>query len=277
MKRIILPILLCAVISSYAQTAGKLSITTTTSCTDPKYPAGSLLSNSDFSPLNCVAIWIEEVNGTFVKSLSVWADLRKEDLITWAKSSSMDITGLTPVVVKDPTKLFLPQPDGTTGATLQDYGTINCSWDGKNKAGVLMPDGTYKVQFELTDNGLIKNQGTGVYRNLTVTFTKGPSSSTQTPANVTSFGKNTITWTPGSTGIEDLKYAILYSVYPNPTKASIFVNGPEIQKIEITDLNGKSVLKSNQQKINLSALINGTYIVNISTVHGTIVKKVIKE
>lgn len=277
MKRLIIPIFLCAFVGSFAQTAGTLTISTTTSCTDPAYPAGSLLSKSDWSPWNCNAIWIEDNSGVFVKSLSVWAGLRREDLKNWVIKSAMDVTGLTPVTVTDPTKLFLPQPDGTTGATLYDYGTINCSWNGKNTAGVLMPDGIYKIQYELTDNGLKKNGGTEVHSLFTASFTKGSVASTQTPANVTSFEKNTIKWTPGTTAIDEVKYANLYSVYPNPTKASIFVNGPEVQRVEITDLNGKSVLRSNQPKINLSALVNGSYLVNISTAHGAVVKKLIKE
>jgi len=277
MKRIIIPILLCATIGTFAQTSGRLTVSTKTSCTDPAYPAGSLLSNSDWSPFNCVAIWVEDNSGVFVKTLSAWAGLRREDLKTWVLKSNMDVTGLTPVTVSDPTKLFLPQPDGTTGATLYDYGIINCSWDGKNKSGVLMPDGIYKIQYELTDNGLIKNGGTEVHRNMTVTFTKGPTASTQTPADVTSFGKNTVTWTPGTTRVEDTKISNLYSVFPNPAKADIYVNGPEIKSIEVTNLNGKNFIKSNQQKIDISGLAKGHYFVNIYTPNGSIVKKLIKE
>ena len=160
----------------------------TTASTDPADPTGGPTSKSAYGPFNCVAIWIEDSNGKFVKTLTEWGITRKYDLLAWKASSGYNITGLTVVPGKEPS---LPQPDATTGATLTNYGKMSCTWNGKNTTGELVADGTYKVRFELTDDGT-----DGVVSNMTVSFTKGPTAATPAAPNVTSFGTNSVSWVP---------------------------------------------------------------------------------
>ena len=174
---------------STVKTAGTLTIATTTASTDPTDPTGV---PTDFGPSNCVAIWIEDNNGKFVKTLTEWGITRKSDLVTWKTASSYNITGLTVVTTVDPKiQPSLPQPDATTGATLANYGKMSCTWNAKDLTGAVVTDGTYKVKFEITDNGT-----GGITRTMTIPFTKGPTAVTPATPNVTSFGTNSVSWVP---------------------------------------------------------------------------------
>jgi len=69
----------------------------------------------------------------------------------------------------------------------------------------------------------------------------------------------------------------LYQVYPNPTTSSIFVNGLDLQNVEIFNMAGKSLLKSNLHNVNLDALPKGVYMIKINSETGTVIKKLIKK
>jgi len=221
-----------------AQTQGTLSISTTTSQT----------TSAQYAPNNIVAIWIVNSSGTFVKSTLVYAATRQQYLSTWVTNSAQN------------------KVDATTGATQTSHGTRTSTWNGKSVSEVVVPDGTYSVKMELTDKNGLGNVGT-------FAFTKGPVAQTLTPASVPSFSNITITWTPVATGLEDVGFSKLFSVYPNPTKSTIYVNGVDIQKIEICTVAGENVLTSTTQNIDLSALPKGMYLAIITANGGTVVKK----
>lgn len=137
-----------------------LAVTMTTSTTGGGY-----------SPRNVVAVWVETNTGVFVKSLTVKAQERKNDLTKWNSSSAGNTT------------------DAVTGATLSNYGTITSYWNGKDKNGTIVADGTYKVCMEITDKS-----ATGRFASFT--FTKGAAAETLNPANQPSFSAVTLKWTP---------------------------------------------------------------------------------
>lgn len=153
------------------------SPTTGNSGTVPTNTTGLIVSavtstaGGNYAPRNVVAIWVENSSGTFVKSLTVYAAARAADLTKWAASSGGSTT------------------DARTGATQSNFGTVYGTWNGTNTSGAVVADGTYKVCMELTD----KN-GTGNFSSFT--FTKGATTSTQTPANTSSFSSVTIKWMP---------------------------------------------------------------------------------
>lgn len=68
-------------------------------------------------------------------------------------------------------------------------------------------------------------------------------------------------------------------IYPNPAKNQLTVEFPqktELFKIEISDMTGNTVLRSeNQNKIDTTSLINGAYMVSIKTDKSHITKKII--
>ena len=283
---IILFVAVSTAISTFAQTTGTLTVSTVTSSTEPGDKTGASCE-SCYAPKNVLAIWIEDESGKYIKSLSVWAGSmtanpvgRRYCLTKWMEKSKMDLTGLTVNTSIKPVPL-----DGQTGATLANYKTINCSWNGKDVNGNTVPDGAYVVQFELTDNeantanSLVPESGagTGVNTYLSVKFTKGPVPVALTPADVTSFEANKVNWTPVASALNSVEFDNLYSVYPNPAKKSIEVSGPDIQQIEVLNLSSKSVLKSTVNTIDISALASGSYVVRIKTSKGIVNKKLIKE
>ena len=240
--KITLFILLAVVGFTSAQTSGTLTISTTTSQT----------SGAQYAPNNIVAIWIVNSSGTFVKSTLVYAATRQQYLLTWVANSAQN------------------KVDAITGATQSSHATRTSSWNGKNVSEVVVPDGTYSVKMELTDKNAQGNVGT-------FAFTKGPATQTLTPASVPSFANISIKWTPLATGLENIPFSSLFNVYPNPTNSAIFVNGVDIQKIEIFTVAGENVLTSNTQNIDLSPLPKGFYLAIIRANGGTAVKKIEKQ
>jgi aminopeptidase YwaD len=70
-------------------------------------------------------------------------------------------------------------------------------------------------------------------------------------------------------------------IYPNPTKDVLNLELPNNIKdfnVEITDASGRTVLHiGNEKKINVSALINGTYLCTIKSKEGSVTRKFIIE
>ena len=229
--------------SSSASTPGTLNVTVTTSAT----------TGGAFIPRNIEAIWIQDGSGKFVKSLLVYAAAQIQWLTNWNTASAGN------------------KVDAITGATQSSHGVRTCSWNGTNVSNAVVADGTYTVKMELTDKDATGNLGT-------FTFVKGPTAQTQTPAAVPSFSALTIKWTPSiASALEDVNMSNLYQIYPNPTASSIFVNGLDIQEIEIYNATGESVLKTNLHNVNLNALPKGVYMIKINSETGTVMKKLIKK
>ncbi|WP_317206564.1 M28 family peptidase [Chryseobacterium sp. Leaf313] len=70
-------------------------------------------------------------------------------------------------------------------------------------------------------------------------------------------------------------------IYPNPVKDILYIDTPSSVKnfkVEITDVSGKSVLKSeNQNEVNVSGISSGNYVCTISFNGGTTSRKIIIE
>ena len=128
-------------------------------------------AGGQYAPKNVLAIWIVDNAGKFIKSLTVNAAERKNDLTRW-NSSSLGST-----------------VDATTSATRSGHGTIYATWNGTDTSKKVVADGTYKVCMELSDK-----DGSGNYS--TFTFVKGATAQTQTPANVASFTDISLNWLP---------------------------------------------------------------------------------
>ncbi|MDD4971254.1 MAG: DUF2271 domain-containing protein [Paludibacter sp.] len=225
-----------------ANTPGTLNVTVTTSAT----------TGATYVPRNVLAIWVQNSSGAFVKTLLLYAQARISELTTWNAISGGNIV------------------DAITGATQTSHGVRTCTWNGTDVSGVVVPDGTYTLKMELTDKNAPGNVGT-------FTFVKGPAAQTVTPVAVPSFMAITITWTPSvNSAVEDVKMSNLYQVYPNPTSSSIFVNGVGIDEIEVLNMTGKSLLKTNLHKVNLNALPKGVYMLKINSENGIIMKKLVK-
>ncbi|MDP9035098.1 MAG: DUF2271 domain-containing protein [Myxococcota bacterium] len=127
----------------------------------------TLTDNGGYSPRNVGAIWIAQGSGTFVKTLARWAQSRVGELTLW--NSATAAANLRRNVV-----------DAVTSATLSSHQTHNVSWNCTDTNHAVVPDGAYRVYFEMTDD----NQSGP---NMFVPFTKGPNAATVSPPDATYF------------------------------------------------------------------------------------------
>jgi uncharacterized protein with FMN-binding domain len=167
--------------------------------------------------------------------------------------------------------------DGISGATLSSHATRTCYW-GKTVSLATVADGTYTVCLEIVDAKNIPPVNSTGHKYVTYTFEKGTANSTGTLVGSaqSSFSNVSIQWVPTNTAINNIELSTLYSIYPNPAISNVFVNGPDIQSIDVFTLEGKRVFSSNLQKLNINALKKGTYLLNINTGKGIVSKKLIK-
>ena len=223
-------------------TSGTLTVSVTTSSAGGKY-----------FPEHVMAIWIEDGSGKFVKTLLAYADKRKGYLTNWKKVNSTYNT-----------------VDAVTGATKTSHTTRTCTWNGTNVSKAQVTDGNYVLKMELTDKDATGNVGS-------FTFAKGTSEVTLNPTSIPSFSNISIKWTPTNTSVEDIEENNLYRIYPNPAKKYIYVTGFDISLVDIINTDGRILLSSDQQNVDVSTLKKGVYIVNIHTSKGSVLQKFIKE
>jgi len=244
-KVLVLILLTLAINNGYTQTAGDLSVSTNTSQT----------SSPDYAPKNVIAIWIEDSNSKFVASLLVYAKVRIYDLGVWAAASNNNTV------------------NATTGATQLKHVTRTCKWNGKDANNILVADGNYTLKMELSDNSnMVSNVAS-------FPFVKGSSSQSQTNLSQNGFSEVSIVWTP-TTGnsVSNVEFSNKYTLYPNPTKSNVYVNGFDIKSMDLISVTGQLLLTTVDKNINLSAFPNGTYFLSITTYSGNVVvKRIIKE
>lgn len=131
-----------------------------------------------YAPRNIVAVWVEDSNGTFVKTIGRWASRERADLKGWiAKAGSNDT-------------------DAVSGATRPNHtGMLTVNWDLKNKQGAVVPDGTYTIRMELSDRN---TTSAAQNRQGSFTFVKGAAPQSQTALMNAGFTGVSITFTPGA-------------------------------------------------------------------------------
>lgn len=86
-----------------------------------------------YAPRNVGAVWVEDEDGEFVRTIKVWAKKREQHLVEWQKASGGDRT------------------DAVSGATIKSHETHSISWDLKDLKGERVKPGKYVLRFEITD------------------------------------------------------------------------------------------------------------------------------
>jgi hypothetical protein len=141
-----------------------LSVTVTTTA-----PGGN------YAPRNVGAIWVADSSGRFVKSLEVWGQKRIAHVVAWnAATKSAGVPG--------------NEVDAITSATLSAHRTHNVTWNCRDYNEQIVPDGPYRVYFEVADSN---SGGPNVFE----PFTKGPSAAT-VQASMGNFQGIVLTFTP---------------------------------------------------------------------------------
>lgn len=128
-----------------------------------------------YRPRNVGAIWVTDSAGGFVKSLDVWGNRRLSHVVAW--NAATRAAGLAGNKV-----------DAVTSATLSTHRAHDVTWDCRDTRDQIMPDGAYRVYFEVTDSN---NAGPNHFE----TFTKGPTAATL-QSSATNFEGIALTFNP---------------------------------------------------------------------------------
>lgn len=157
-----------------AQTDGTATFNVTTVSTGQSY-----------DPKNIMAIWVVDNSGTFVKTLKKRAATRQQYLYKWIADSGQNTT------------------DAITGATLSSHQAHTVTWNARNAAGTLVPDGTYRIRVEYTTRN-----GQGPYSTNWCQFVKGPAAASVNYPNLTlaagGLRSMSLTWAPLAPTVHDV-------------------------------------------------------------------------
>ncbi len=221
----------------------------------------------NFSPKNIGAIWIEDANGNFVRTLQVWAERRIQYLYTWNNRTGANKT------------------DAVTGATLSTHQSHKVSWNVKDANGNDVPNGVYTMRIELTDQHA---QGPlGSY-----TFPVGEATNSKEFADETNFHDIEISWTSMTTDVtENADVPVAYELaqnYPNPFNPTTAISYTLAQEspveLAVYNATGERVATLVHQaqpagahsvQFDASALPTGVYLYTITTANFSQTKKML--
>jgi len=133
---------------------------TATTLTSLTFDVTTKPAGGRYQPKNVGAVWIEDSSGKLVKSLEVWAAIRRRHLMTY-------VSALSGAAV-----------DVTATATLTSHRAHHATWNLKDKSGAVVPPGKYSLVMELSD---------GTERSNQIEFDTSGGPQTLSPADATSF------------------------------------------------------------------------------------------
>jgi hypothetical protein len=67
------------------------------------------------------------------------------------------------------------------------------------------------------------------------------------------------------------------SLYPNPVTNVLNIEAEGIQEVNVLDVNGRTVMTANSNRIDMSDLANGVYFVRVITANGVSTQKIAKK
>lgn len=188
----------------------------------------TVTNNATYSPRNVLAIWIKDAQGNFVISRKVMAANRKQHLVKWVASSNNNVV------------------NAITGATLPNHQQHNISWDCRNVAGNLVPDGLYEIWIEFTERN--SASGGAVGPSTKVTFTKGIDVVSVNPPDESYFKNMNLNYNPLNVGLdENLELSLNFRAFPNPFNDRLNVSFDlpvsSFMNISVYDLTGKRIVE----------------------------------
>jgi hypothetical protein len=258
MRLSFLTIILSFCTFAFAQTQGTLTLNFT------QTPHTSYTGSK-----NVMAVWVQTNSGTFVKTRKRnVGNGTKDHLPIWAVNSGGSVNNATSSACNT--------VGATTGATLNNFGAISVTWDGTDVSGNLVADGTYKITIESTWNHGNTNTTTRTF-----TFTKGPNADVQWPNDDSNFTGIILSWQPSGAGVAEVASPLLVQISPNPSSSGqVEVSFNEATSITVYNMAGAEILVVpvlNEQKktLNLSAVPNGIYFVEVSNGKTSVKEKIV--
>lgn len=190
------------------------------------FSATTVSDGGTYAPRHVIAFWIKDATGNFVKSRKVMAGSRRSHLVKWVANSNSNVA------------------DAITGVTLTAHTTHSISWDCRNNAGIIVPDGVYEIWIEYTERN---SASTGIVGpSISIPFTKGTSAQNPVIANAAYFKNMTLSYQPLGVFIDtntDDNNQI--SMNPNPfaneLNISLEMEKPGHVSINMYDISGKNV------------------------------------
>jgi uncharacterized protein (TIGR03382 family) len=139
--------------------------------------------NNTYTPNNAVAVWTANGGGTFMRTIGQWVQIRQQYLVAWQAAAGTNDT------------------DAVSGASrLSHTAPLTTLWNLRDRAGTVVPDGTYTIRMELAESNATtanqNNQGT-------FTFVKGAAPQTQTALTSGGFTNVTIEFDPNAINCAD--------------------------------------------------------------------------
>jgi Secretion system C-terminal sorting domain len=248
------------------QTAGTFTFSFTPVAKTPTYNG-----NSEHT----LAVWIQANAGGFVKTKLRYCcgSSTIDHLPTWAVNASCGVFPGTTIQVASDAACNIA--DAVTGATLTTWAAKTITWDGKTGSaatGTVVPDGVYKVTIEE-----VWNHGPAGAVAKSYTFTKGPNTDHQTPANDVNFTNIKLDWVPLSTmGIEGISANEEINIYPNPSQGILNIDFKKGSSIKIMNTLGIVIYDAKKDKegagvarVDLSNFASGVYVVTILNEDGS--------
>ena len=286
MKKNLLKIAVIALITLFSattfaqvKTAGTLTFTF-----NQPSPTSPAVTNKS----NVLAVWIESSTGTFIKTRYRFASNSTSDhLPTWAAKSGGTLSNCMSTACNVAGAITGASRKATAIATVPtvtpgilNFGSKTVTWDGTDKAGVVVADGAYKVWVESS-----WNDGPGNSHNeiISFTFNKGTVTETLTPTGDSYINTVTTKWSP-TLATDSFSLTPEAVIYPNPTNGIFNIDVKNaVNNIKVINLLGEEVYNekvSNEnagttKMVDLTRFVNGMYIVSLTNEVGTSNYKVI--
>lgn len=115
----------------------------------------------EYADKNVGAAWVEQEGGGFVRTLVVWGEVRRDNLVAWNAAADGNLV------------------DAVTGATRGSHRTSVTTWDLRDAAGQAAPAGAYWLMLEFTEAD--SNKGDPPGPRLVVPFEIGETASVSAP------------------------------------------------------------------------------------------------
>ena len=167
-----------AAVSSAAASPGESSPESQQAGSTVEFRVTTVSYGGEYAEKNVGAIWVEDAQNNFVKTLELWAAKREKHLVNWRQASGGNTV------------------DAITGATEKAHRTHTVTWNCTDVNGNTVSDGAYRLYVEFTEDNS-SSSGNPPGKVTMVEFTKGPSDKTIIPPDEKFFINMQLVYTAG--------------------------------------------------------------------------------
>ena len=208
-----------------------------------------------YTPKHVLACWVTNSAGIYIYNIRMYGYSYYSYLTNWTSLNSSTKT-----------------TDGTTSATLTSHSPLTFTWNCKNTSSVIVPDGTYYLNLEFTEQSVTKQY-------VKYPFTKGTTTYTTVPTPVTANAYYTvpsITYTaPTSalTAAQTTTFDVLYSRTDRNLQLVYDATNHIDPELQLVNLKGQTLYKthlkgSGNETIQMPDCAPGMYMIRLTDKEG---------